>query len=815
MPRPATLGRLSPLTSAGQPNSPWASGHDGGFGGWTPLPEVVGIVEGTAGAWKGQSAESGASPQDHAMALSAGWGSRSVSEAGEPSSLAPGLLPRPPEPARQLPPDPWALDVPSGVGKEEAINGDQERIQKGDGTCVDSGAAGAAQTAKEEIPLSLSETPLPVPDHTPSTTIHVTEAGEQTSVQAIPAVLMSENRESDPVSRPSSSPSERSRHDELPPESPRTSLDEDPKLSRQQVSRKVSTKIQGLVEHFDGLAKQELCEQARPQTSGGQKMYRQANEKDSCENVEDIDSGEFGEFEEGGSDNEDALKEDPRLDGGHDQRNDRSESLLDPSIDRIPAKIYGPVAFTMETAKLEDMFSSDIPDTTSERIFVPDSIPFDSFGSTEERKTWYRISRYGTMRKHNSGNDDNYVRATWKQSKVRDETLEIVSRWIEEDRMSGRVGSGGGRQGSSKFGWNDSKASGVPLALAFARNGRQKSVAAPATVDAVPDVPREWPKRSARERSTSRPLESRRKSSDKSVWASDEAKDTTISVTPVANFGWNSTFADQDSLASEKKPPEVVSNFEPLSQPLSTSRKSRLSQEWFSNATEPSSVESTPAPVIPASTQPIPPVIQKTNTLSGLPSTDLQDGWGEMISSSVTQNLPAFPPPKALQHKKSRSFGELDSDASRISHASEEPVDQFQSKSIRRTMTDFNQPLIPQVLATSSTKPQVSSDAKKSAVAPIEMSPSPVQSRPAVSNTAVSYDPWASADFSFFEKPAPAPKPLPSLVNKVTTPKASELGNPLPIATQGSQRSREEIEQDRVVEAVVKGLPNLSYMLRK
>jgi hypothetical protein len=30
-----------------------------------------------------------------------------------------------------------------------------------------------------------------------------------------------------------------------------------------------------------------------------------------------------------------------------------------------------------------------------------------------------------------------------------------------------------------------------------------------------------------------------------------------------------------------------------------------------------------------------------------------------------------------------------------------------------------------------------------------------------------------------------------------------------------SQKSREEIEQDRIVQSVVKGLPDLSYMLRK
>ncbi len=58
--------------------------------------------------------------------------------------------------------------------------------------------------------------------------------------------------------------------------------------------------------------------------------------------------------------------------------------------------------------------------------YVPDHVLIDSFTAISERKTWYRISRQGSSRKHNAGGDDeNYRRITWPT---------IESRWSATTR---------------------------------------------------------------------------------------------------------------------------------------------------------------------------------------------------------------------------------------------------------------------------------------------------------------------------------------------------------------------------------------------
>jgi len=83
--------------------------------------------------------------------------------------------------------------------------------------------------------------------------------------------------------------------------------------------------------------------------------------------------------------------------------------------------------------------------------------------------------------------------------------------------------------------------------------------------------------------------------------------------------------------------------------------------------------------------------------------------------------------------------------------------------------------------------------------------------------SAANVDPWASADFSFFEigvvpvskqAAAPIPKSIPPRSVTFSTPAVASI-------PPQNQKSREELEQDRIVQSVVKGLPDLSYMLRK
>lgn len=122
------------------------------------------------------------------------------------------------------------------------------------------------------------------------------------------------------------------------------------------------------------------------------------------------------------------------------------------------------VAYSPDLSQLDALFPS-IPPSTVEPELVPDVIIDDTFASIAERKAWYRISRHGPMRQHNSGNDEDYVRLDWRRAEVRHQTLLIVRRWMEEDSIAGRVvlGRRTGPGGASMFNW-DSEAPQVQIA---------------------------------------------------------------------------------------------------------------------------------------------------------------------------------------------------------------------------------------------------------------------------------------------------------------------------------------------------------------
>jgi hypothetical protein len=81
-------------------------------------------------------------------------------------------------------------------------------------------------------------------------------------------------------------------------------------------------------------------------------------------------------------------------------------------------------------------------------------IQFHTVDVNFSRRTWYRISRKETLREHNGGNED-YVRATWIGSSIRENTTKIVARWITEDRITGGVVLGGRNRPGAMFGWDE------------------------------------------------------------------------------------------------------------------------------------------------------------------------------------------------------------------------------------------------------------------------------------------------------------------------------------------------------------------------
>ncbi|OAA72558.1 hypothetical protein ISF_01631 [Cordyceps fumosorosea ARSEF 2679] len=134
-----------------------------------------------------------------------------------------------------------------------------------------------------------------------------------------------------------------------------------------------------------------------------------------------------------------------------------------PRSDILKSKTKPP-PYPIDLSHLDALFPG-CPPSTARPEPVPDVIIDGSCTTTSERKTWYRISRFGSARKHDSGgaDDDSYRRITWATSEVRTKTLHIVRRWMEEDSIAGRVilGGGGGRKGgplgASMFNWDSNE----------------------------------------------------------------------------------------------------------------------------------------------------------------------------------------------------------------------------------------------------------------------------------------------------------------------------------------------------------------------
>ncbi|KAM0518408.1 hypothetical protein ACHAPE_004171 [Trichoderma viride] len=133
------------------------------------------------------------------------------------------------------------------------------------------------------------------------------------------------------------------------------------------------------------------------------------------------------------------------------------------------------ISYPVDLTKLDDLFPST-PAIAVEAELVPDVIIDDTFASNSERKAWYRISRFGSKRKHDSGDDDNYIRVGWSGSQIRDRTTQTVRRWMEEDSITGRVVLGRrlGGSGAVMFNWNSTAP--VEIGEFLGRHSRNSSM---------------------------------------------------------------------------------------------------------------------------------------------------------------------------------------------------------------------------------------------------------------------------------------------------------------------------------------------------
>lgn len=130
----------------------------------------------------------------------------------------------------------------------------------------------------------------------------------------------------------------------------------------------------------------------------------------------------------------------------------------DSTLQRIPSNM-AQIPFTVDLAGLNDMFP-DVATSASAPEQFPATLVTDSFSNIAERKTWYRISRMGSMRRHNTGNHDGYVSVSWHDAQTRKDALKVVRRWLETGSPGGHSVPGlrTGHAGASMFNWDSDAA---------------------------------------------------------------------------------------------------------------------------------------------------------------------------------------------------------------------------------------------------------------------------------------------------------------------------------------------------------------------
>ncbi|OLN89040.1 hypothetical protein CCHL11_06000 [Colletotrichum chlorophyti] len=254
-------------------------------------------------------------------------------------------------------------------------------------------------------------------------------------------------------------------------DSPITSI-EDNHPQKTTIQRKPSGKVLELVEMYDGIAKKTATTQERssiPRRSASQEP--QPGAEDTLNNgIEEVNSTEGGQVIRRAPTAVDSDSVDLPQVGVRATQS--SEEAVKPSRpDHDP--------FEVDLSQLGLLIPEPSVDEALEPAGdVSDRIIHDSFSSISERKTWYRVSRHESLRKHNAGDDENYVRINWANSTLRQETLKTVRRWMEEDSFGGRAFHGGlaRASGNQSFGWDaTTAASPVDLDKVFGRKAKRQA----------------------------------------------------------------------------------------------------------------------------------------------------------------------------------------------------------------------------------------------------------------------------------------------------------------------------------------------------
>ncbi|ROW09322.1 hypothetical protein VPNG_05864 [Cytospora leucostoma] len=279
-----------------------------------------------------------------------------------------------------------------------------------------------------------------------------------------------------------------SQHDERP-ESPITSISEDAK-DRLPIPRRPSVNVQESVDPLDVSEKGYGDALTVPDPARGRR-------RSSIRSARTDDASDFGDFEDAQSVSSAPQSRRPSFNGS--PRPPSSQAVRARSLSRTPlqggrvstvtptqqrntfhdgTRVASQLKFSPDLESVDKLFDvakldAEQPATKDYSLDYVDGVIKDNFTSISERKTWWRISRNGTMRMHDSGDDDNYRRITWATSKMREETNKIVRRWMEQGSYPGGQQSFGDAASvkGGAFNWN-SRAEPLSMDQVF---GKRKS----------------------------------------------------------------------------------------------------------------------------------------------------------------------------------------------------------------------------------------------------------------------------------------------------------------------------------------------------
>ncbi|KAK0754395.1 hypothetical protein B0T18DRAFT_399077 [Schizothecium vesticola] len=772
--------------------SPWADDDDG-FGDWAAPGTPAPAQSAWGGGWTAPSPRLATPSRDPDFG--------SASPIAWPGNIA---LPKPASSVNLRPPspDPWSAEFPPPIDesstprlvvepplpddpKSNAFGGEENRHNS---------TWTAEPTTRTQTEVSKPES-WPRTELRPEQSVSSSDGPNATSIeQNRPGQSSVDAAEQDHELPPSSSSGGDSDGEDGRPDSPITSIDEDARI-RQPVARKVSGKIQVLVERFDGLA--------RAQSEEPPVVRRQQSRATLGADAETTKG-----FEELRVSDESALQ-------GPSAGRASTPRALEPTTSRPsspaispprpPGDVaatsgrgfpdHAPPSFDVNLKLVDELFGQSMTQPCRPGLGltadVSDRILSDSFIEISERKTWYRVSRIGSSRRHNSGDDENYRLVTWPTSTVRLDTLKVVRRWMEEDSISGRVTLGGGVSKTQKnmFGW-DSSAEPMALDAALAkRRGAQR----PSSVQTLNDVP-------------GRIFGSLR---------SPIHRPSSVAIPSVASFSWSSN--------------------SPVT-PHHTQSPSTIPVPPDARTPQPD----TPLPTKPLThSLPLPVATPPSQILAGNDDgdgDDDDDDWGEMISSPPSTNAPLtglqnfeLALPAASQAILAPAAPILSSLPTTATSTLQEELLVHPSEPIQDAVllaAESSKPIVLPPMPTAAADPWEMVDLSVFKVQPTPLADIPSLERATDRPAPIVEEPTEYSHHALLTSSMAATKlgsDVPPSSNDLaveqdftpTTP--LELNPPLPLPQsedQGDRAGFQTPEPDNAVRQIIDNLPDLSYMLR-